>query len=156
MTRTDYFNDPDAPPANSVVPSASAVITNDNGEVLLLKRRDNNLWAIPGGGHDIGETIQDTAVREVREETGLDVRITGLVGVYTNPAHVMAYTDGEVRQQFSLCYSTEIIGGQLAIDEESTDLAWVDPAGLDAIAMHPSIRLRIDHFLERRAHPYLG
>jgi 8-oxo-dGTP pyrophosphatase MutT (NUDIX family) len=156
MTRTDYFNDPDAPPANSVVPSASAVITNDNGEILLLKRRDNNLWTIPGGGHDIGETIQDTAVREVREETGLGVRITGLVGVYTNPAHVMAYTDGEVRQQFSLCYSTEIIGGQLAIDEESTDLAWVPPADLGAIAMHPSIRLRIDHFLQRRAHPYLG
>jgi 8-oxo-dGTP pyrophosphatase MutT (NUDIX family) len=156
MTRTDYFNDPGAPPANSVVPSASAVLTNDNGEILLLKRRDNNLWAIPGGGHDIGETIQDTAVREVREETGLEVRITGLVGVYTNPAHVIAYTDGEVRQQFSLCYSTEIIGGQLAIDQESTDLAWVPPANLDAIAMHPSIRLRIDHFLQRRAHPYLG
>ncbi|SRX94725.1 NUDIX hydrolase [Frankia sp. EAN1pec] [Mycobacterium shimoidei] len=156
MARIDYFNDPDAPQPNSVVPSASAIVTNDNGEILLLKRRDNSLWTIPGGGHEAGETIEDTAVREVREETGLEVSITGLVGVYTNPAHVVAYSDGEVRQQFSLCYTTRITGGQLAIDHESTDLAWVHPSRLDTVKMHPSIRLRIDHFLERRENPYLG
>lgn len=156
MTRTDYFNDPDAPQPNRVVPSASAIVTNDNDEILLLKRRDNSLWTIPGGGHEAGETIEDTAVREVREETGLEVTITGLVGVYTNPAHVIAYSDGEVRQQFSLCYTTRITGGQLAIDQESTDLAWVHPSKLDTMKMHPSIRLRIDHFLEGRRQPYLG
>lgn len=156
MTRTDYFNDPDAPQPNRVVPSASAIVINDNDEILLLKRRDNSLWTIPGGGHEAGETIEDTAVREVREETGLEVTIIGLVGVYTNPAHVIAYSDGEVRQQFSLCYTTRVTGGQLAIDQESTDLAWVHPSKLDTMKMHPSIRLRIDHFLEGRRQPYLG
>lgn len=52
--RTDYYNDPTP---NSVVPSASAIVTDDQGRILLIKRRDNTLWALPGGGHDIGETI---------------------------------------------------------------------------------------------------
>jgi RNA-directed DNA polymerase len=60
---------------------------------------------------DLGESIVETAVREVKEETGLDIEVTGLIGVYTNPRHVMAYTDGEVRQQFSLCLITHIKAG---------------------------------------------
>ncbi|MGJ6121614.1 NUDIX domain-containing protein [Mycolicibacterium sp. Y3] len=156
MSRTDYYNDPNAPHPNSVVPSASAIVTDEHGRILLVKRRDNTLWALPGGGHDIGETIEHTAVREVKEETGLDVEITGLVGVYTNPHHVVAFTNGEVRQQFSLCFTTRLLGGRLAIDHESTDIAWTDPADLDTLDMHPSMRLRIDHYLNAPPTPYLG
>lgn len=111
MARTDYYNDPDAPPANSVVPSTTAVVTDEHDRIVLIRRRDNDLWALPGGGMELGESIVDTAVREVKEETGLDVEVTGLIGVYTNPHHVMAYTDGEVRQQFSLCFTTRLLGG---------------------------------------------
>jgi 8-oxo-dGTP pyrophosphatase MutT (NUDIX family) len=156
MARTDYYNDPDAPAPNSVVPSASAIVTDEQGRILLIKRRDNTLWALPGGGHDIGETIEQTAVREVKEETGLDVQVTGLTGIYTNPAHVVAFTDGEVRQQFSLCFTTTLLGGQLAIDHESTDIAWTDPADIGTLDMHPSMRLRITHYLDQRPKPYLG
>jgi 8-oxo-dGTP pyrophosphatase MutT (NUDIX family) len=156
MARTDYYNDPDAPAPNSVVPSASAIVTDEQGRILLIKRRDNTLWALPGGGHDIGETIGQTAVREVKEETGLDVQVTGLTGIYTNPAHVVAFTDGEVRQQFSLCFTTTLLGGQLAIDHESTDIAWTDPADIGTLDMHPSMRLRITHYLDQRPKPYLG
>jgi len=156
MARIDYYNDPDAPTPNSVVPSASAIVTDEQGRILLVKRRDNTLWALPGGGHDIGETIEQTAVREVKEETGLDVAVTGLTGVYTNPAHVVAFTNGEVRQQFSLCFTTALLGGELAIDHESTDIAWTDPADIHALSMHPSMRLRITHYLDQRPTPYLG
>lgn len=156
MARTDYYNDPNAPEPNSVVPSASAIVTDENGRILLVKRRDNTLWALPGGGHDIGESIEQTAVREVKEETGLDVEVTCLVGIYTNPAHVVAFTDGEVRQQFSLCFTTELRGGELAIDHESTDIAWTQPADIEQLEMHPSMRLRIQHYLDHRAQPYLG
>src|SRR5699024_9331343 len=99
--RTDYYNEPNAPRPNSDVLSASAIVTDEHGRILLINRRDNTLWALPGGGHEIGETIEQTAVREVKEETGLDVEVTGLSGIYTNPHHVVAFTDGEVRQQFS-------------------------------------------------------
>ncbi|AWG66425.1 NUDIX hydrolase [Mycobacteroides abscessus] len=156
MARTDYYNDPNAPEPNSVVPSASAIVTDEQGRILLVKRRDNTLWALPGGGHDIGESIEQTAIREVKEETGLDVEVTGLVGVYTNPAHVVAFTDGEVRQQFSLCFTTKLHGGELAIDHESTEIAWTVPDNIDRLDMHPSMRLRIDHYLQQRPAPYLG
>lgn len=154
--RTDYYNDPNAPRPNSVVPSASAIVTDEHGRILLIKRRDNTLWALPGGGHEIGETIEQTAVREVKEETGLDVEVTGLSGIYTSPHHVVAFTDGEVRQQFSLCFTTAVRGGALAIDHESTDIAWTDPDKIVDLDMHPSMRLRIDHYLENRDSPYLG
>lgn len=156
MARIDYYNDPDAPPANSVVPSTTAVVTDEKDRILLVKRRDNDLWALPGGGMDLGESIVETAVREVKEETGLDVEVTGLIGVYTNPRHVMAYTDGEVRQQFSLCFTTHLIGGQLQVDSESTDIAWTPPQDIESVKMHPSMRLRIQHYLEHRPTPYLG
>ncbi len=105
---------------------------------------------------ELGESIEECAVREVKEETGLDVELTGLVGIYTNPHHVMKYDDGEVRQQFSICYTTKLIGGELAFDSESTEIAWVEPMEIAALPMHPSMRLRIDHYLERRDGPYLG
>ena len=108
--RKDYFNDPDAPKANAAVPSVTAIVVDD-GRLLLVHRADNDLWALPGGGHEVGESIEDTVVREVKEETGMDVQVTGLVGLYTNPAHVMAYDDGEVRQQFSLCFRARVLGG---------------------------------------------
>ena len=150
MARTDYYNDPDAPAANSVVPSTTAVVTDEHDRIVLIRRRDNDLWALPGGGMELGESIVDTAVREVKEETGLDVEVTGLIGVYTNPHHVMAYTDGEVRQQFSLCFTTRLLGGDLLADSESTDIAWTASQDIPSLTMHPSMRLRIQHYLEHR------
>lgn len=156
MSRIDHYNNPDAPKANSVVPSTTAVVTDDAGRIVLVHRKDNSLWALPGGGMELGESIEDCAIREVKEETGLDIQITGLIGVYTNPHHVIEYSDGEVRQQFSLCYRTKLVGGTLAYDNESTDIDWVDPAAIKDLPMHPSMWLRISHYLEGRATPYLG
>ena len=156
MARTDYYNDPDAPAANSVVPSTTAVVIDEHDRIVLIRRRDNDLWALPGGGMELGESIVDTAVREVKEETGLDVEVTGLIGVYTDPRHVMAYTDGEVRQQFSLCFTTRLLGGDLMADSESTDIAWTPSQDIPSLKMHPSMRLRIQHYLEHRDTPYLG
>ncbi|WP_433530612.1 NUDIX hydrolase [Micromonospora sp. CA-263727] len=156
MPRRDYFNDANAPKANSVVPSVVAAVRNQRGELLMIHRTDNNLWALPGGGHDVGESISDTVVREVREETGIEVEVAGLVGLYTNPRHVMAYDDGEVRQQFSICFMARPVGGELATSTESREVRWVDPSHLDELNIHPSMRLRIDHALAGQATPYVG
>lgn len=156
MARIDYIDDPNAPAANSVVPSVTAVVEDDEGRILLIHKADNNLWALPGGGHDVGESIADTVVREVKEETGYDVQVTGLVGTYTNPGHVMAYDDGEVRQQFSLCFRAQLLGGELRTSSESKAVRWVAPQDLLELPMHPSMRLRIQHYLEHRAEPFIG
>ena len=85
MGRTDYYDDPEAPASISLVVAASAVVTDGAGRVLLLRRSDSGNWALPGGTLELGESITECAVREVREETGLDVEVMGLVGVYTDP-----------------------------------------------------------------------
>lgn len=157
MTRIDYFRDPAAPKANSVVPSVTVVVRDGEGRLLLIHRTDNDLWALPGGGHDIGERIGDTAVREVEEETGVTVEVEGIVGLYTDPEHVLAYDDGEVRQQFSICFRAKPVSGSPRTSSESKEVRWVDPADLDDLDIHPSMRLRIRHGLdESRSEPYIG
>lgn len=154
-SRTDYIDDPNAPKANNVVPSVVAIVRDHRGHVLLIHKTDNDLWALPGGGHEIGESIADTVVREVREETGYDVEVTGLTGTYTNPNHVMAYEDGEVRQQFSIAFTARLLGGEARTSSESRRVEWVSPMSIDELDMHPSMRLRLRHALEG-GEPYIG
>lgn len=157
MTRIDHYNDPDAPRATSIVPAASAVVVDPEGRILLHRRTDNQLWSIPGGGMEVGETIAETIIREVEEETGLKVEPERLVGIYTNPRHVVAYDDGEVRQQFSICFACRIVGGQLLDHaDESLEVGFFTPEQIEAIPMHPSIRLRIAHYLEHRPEPVIA
>jgi ADP-ribose pyrophosphatase YjhB (NUDIX family) len=156
VARREYYNDPDAPVPNSLVVATSAVVTDDVGRILLQRRADSGNWALPGGGMEMNESLGDSVVREVREETGLDIEVTGLVGTYTDPRHIIAYTDGEVRRQFNICYTARVTGGQLAISDESTELRFIDPAELDSLPMHHTQRLRVGHYLENRKSPYLG
>jgi ADP-ribose pyrophosphatase YjhB (NUDIX family) len=156
LARIDYYNDPAAPKANSIVPSVTAIVRNERGEILLVHKTDNDLWALPGGGMDVGEYMADTVVREVQEETGIEVEVTGVVGIYTNPKHVMAYDDGEVRQQCSICFITKMLGGRPRTSSETSEVRFVEPSELHALPIHPSMRLRIDHYFERRSQPYIG
>jgi len=156
VARTEYYDDADAPEPNSLVVAASAVVTDDKGRILLQRRKDNDLWALPGGGMDMTDSLPGTAVREVKEETGYDVEITGLVGTYTDPRHVIAYSDGEVRRQFNVCFRARIVGGSLAVSDESTEVRFVGPAEIDALPMHHTQRLRLQHFTDNRRTPYLG
>jgi len=156
VPKLDYFHDPAAPPANSIVVAASAFVENDAAQVLLIQRSDNGLWAIPGGAQDIGESITATAIRETLEETGIRIEIIGLVGIYSDPAHVIAYDDGEVRQEFSVCFRGRPIDGTLTPSHESTHVEWVERDRVEQLNMHPSVRLRISHGFERQSQPYLG
>jgi ADP-ribose pyrophosphatase YjhB (NUDIX family) len=113
----------------------------------LHRRSDNERWALPGGTMDIGETIAQCAEREVQEETGLKVEAYRIVGIYSDPDHVFAYSDGEVRQEFSVCFACHILAGQIAKSDESLEVKFWPVEELDSLDMHPSIRLRISHYL---------
>src|SRR3954464_11153089 len=114
VRRIDFLDDPDAPAPNSLVPSVNVAVADDQGRLLVIRRSDNDNWALPGGAMDCGETITQAAVRETKEETGIDCEIVGLVGIYTNPGHVILYTsDGEVRQECSIVSALCAVGAHL-------------------------------------------
>jgi len=145
--RIDYYHVSGAPKANSLVVGGCAVVPDAAGRILLQRRADNGQWALPGGGMDLGETFGDSVVREVREETGFEVTIKRIVGVYSDPGHVFAYDSGEIRQQFSICCACAIVGGELAVSAESTAVDFFTPDELAALHMHPTHRLRIADYL---------
>ncbi|RQW98675.1 NUDIX domain-containing protein [Micromonospora globispora] len=155
MPKTDYLNDPAAPKANALVVAVTVVVRDDAGRVLLIKRSDNSLWALPGGAQDVGESTAQAAIREVKEETGLQVEIDAISGIYSDPNHVIAYDDGEVRQEFSICFRARLVGGTIRTSAESAHVQWTDPTKLVELPIHPSMLLRIRHGLENRA-PYIG
>ncbi|MFG1833599.1 NUDIX hydrolase [Micromonospora chersina] len=156
MARTEHFNNPNAPKPNSIVVAVTVFVQDDQGRVLLIQRTDNGLWALPGGAQDFGEYIAETAVRETREETGIGIEVTGVVGIYTNPNHVVEYSDGEVRQQFSICFRARYIDGEPRTSAESSEVRWVGQHEMDGLSIHPSMRLRIDRGFERQSDPYIG
>jgi ADP-ribose pyrophosphatase YjhB (NUDIX family) len=146
MARIDYYDDPAAPSANSLRPAASAVVVDAAGRILLHRRADNNLWALPGGVMEIGETIEETAKREVLEETGLAIECDYVIAVYSDPHHVFAYDDGEVRQEFSVCVAAHVTGGTLQVSEESAELSFWTVENTTGLPMHDRIRARIEDF----------
>ncbi len=142
MAREDFYHVPHAPRPNVIVPAASAVVLKGNG-VLLQRRADSGWWALPGGVIEPGETIAQTCMREVMEETGIKVSIDRLVGIYSDPQHVIRYDDGEIRQQFSVCFLCSVVGGALAVSGESTEVAWIDLDRLAHLPLHPAQLERI-------------
>jgi ADP-ribose pyrophosphatase YjhB (NUDIX family) len=156
--RIDYYDDPAAPKANSLVPSVNVVVVNEAEDVLMIRRSDNDNWAVPGGAIDLGESVVQAAVRETREETGIECEITGLVGIYTDPKHVILYTsNGEARQEFSILLIGVASGGEPTPSSESSEVRWVPREEVAGYQMDRSMRLRIEHYLAGPgASPYLG
>ena len=119
MSRIDSENFPSAIRPNRWVPAVSCVVWWNN-RVVLQKRRDTEKWGLPGGGMEFGESIMDTVRREISEETGLTVTtIRRLVGIYSNPRHIIAYTDGEIRQEFAIVVECTAEGHLKADGQES-------------------------------------
>ena len=154
--RIDYYDDPDAPKANSLVPSVNVVVVNDAGEILMIRRTDNDNWAVPGGAIDLGESVAQAAVRETREESGIECEITGIVGIYSDPKHVILYTsNGEVRQEFSIVLTARPLSGQPTPSSESSEVRWVPVSEVREYTMDRSMRIRINDYLARKESPVI-
>jgi 8-oxo-dGTP pyrophosphatase MutT (NUDIX family) len=153
--RIDFHDDPDAPRPNSMVPAVNVVVENEHGEILMIRRSDNGNWALPGGAIDLGESMTQAAVREVKEETGIDCEITGLIGIYTDPGHIILYTsNNEARQEFSILLRGRPVAGEPAISDESLDVQWISAEYIGGLPMDQAMRFRLAH---RNADtPYLG
>jgi ADP-ribose pyrophosphatase YjhB (NUDIX family) len=155
--RIDFYDDPQAPAANSLVPSVNVVVANDEGSILLIRRTDNGNWAMPGGAVDLGESVAQAAVRETLEESGIECEVTGIVGIYSDPKHVILYTsDGEVRQEFSIVLTARPLSGQPTPGSESSEVRWVQTADILSYTMDRSMRIRINDFLTRGEPPVIN
>jgi 8-oxo-dGTP pyrophosphatase MutT (NUDIX family) len=154
--RCDYFDSPGMPRPRVIVPGASAIV-RQRSAILMVRRQDNGMWSLPGGAIEVGESIPETAVREVREETGIDIEIAGLVGVYSSPRHVTSFSTGaDIRQEFNLCFRGRRVGGGVQRGDECLDVRWVPTRELEQVPMLPSTRLKLAHFRQRSRLPYIG
>jgi 8-oxo-dGTP diphosphatase len=139
--RQAFFRDPAAPPATVVVPSVFCAVRGPAGHLLVVRRRDSGLWELPGGQVDVGETAEEAGIRETREESGVSVVVTGIVGLFTDPGHVVRSRAGVVRQQFVVVLHARAAAGTPHGDlDETTEAAWVAIAELAGLAMEPPVR----------------
>jgi mutator protein MutT len=97
---------------------AGGCILNEKGEVLLQRRGDGKKWGIPGGAIELGETPQMAAIREVKEETGLDVEVNNLIGIYTDCN--LEYPNGDKAQSILIVFELSVLGGTMFCDNEET------------------------------------
>ena len=119
----EYYQDPNAPRADDVLPAAFAAVRNVAGEVLLVRRIDDGYWELPGGRLEVGESAAQAVIREVAEESGVVIALVGISGVYSDPTHVLLDPDGTVHQQLALCFH--------AIPSTSKDLQQPRPDGIE-------------------------
>ena len=146
--RTDYYYRNDAPLANSIKPASAVAILNSNRELLMLHRKDNKKWTMPGGTMEFGESLTDCALREVKEESGLDVEIKDIIGTYTDPNIRVAYSDGEVRQEFTIVYYGEALNYDVSLDDESRQFKWLSLDKVLELPLADSQRRRINDVIE--------
>lgn len=100
--------------------TASAIILDDQNRVLMTKRHDFDWWDVVGGAKEMDETLAECAVREAKEETGLDVVPERLVGVYTHPQYTYRYPHGDAVQPWTACFVCRVVGGEIHVDGVET------------------------------------
>ena len=123
----------------------SAAVFDQTGQrILLIRRADNDLWAVPGGYMDSGKSLTEACAREVREETGLVVTVERLISVYTNPHALLEYPDGNRWQLVVLHFEARYAGGQLAGSDEAVEVRYFSQLETHALTMGTFDRLRTD------------
>jgi 8-oxo-dGTP diphosphatase len=116
---------------------AFAIIFDDAGKVLVSRRSDSGWFNLPGGGVEPDESVPEGLVREVREETGLEVEVGRLVGVYSKPQ----------KHELVLTFRARVIGGELMPSDEADYHTWVRGDELDGVKLLPKHRERVDDAL---------
>ena len=138
-----------------LTPAAAAIIFDERGQVLLIRRGDGRGWSLPGGIMEPGERIADCAVREAWEETGLEVEPIRLVGIYSDPALMhITFPNGDQAHLVSATFECRVVGGSLRADgDESLEAVYVAPDALpeDLVCDHA---IRIQDALSGREAAY--
>lgn len=126
-----------------LVGCSATIFDADRARILLTRRADNGRWCLPGGRMEPGESVVETCSREVWEETGLEVRVGRLIGVYSTPHRLVEYADGNRFQFVSLNFEAHPIGGALGLSNETTEFGWFTPAEIETLDLMEHHRERI-------------
>jgi ADP-ribose pyrophosphatase YjhB (NUDIX family) len=124
--------------------SAEAAVISPEGRVLLIRRSDNGLWAMPGGACDVSETPAQAAAREVWEESGYVVEITRFLGVFDERLH----GSEAGRHLYVLLFAAAPVGGEARTSGESTEVAWFGWEELPWEALSPGHARRLQHVMQ--------
>jgi ADP-ribose pyrophosphatase YjhB (NUDIX family) len=133
-----------------ILVGSSAQIWDPSGEkILLTKRGDNGRWCLPGGQLDSGESVSETCVREVLEETGLEVEVEKLISVYSSPDMLLVYDDEHQYQVVSFHFSVSVVGGKLGLSNETTDVGFFTLDEINSMDVMEHHQQRIEDALLR-------
>jgi 8-oxo-dGTP diphosphatase len=157
-TRQVYFHDPAAPLATVVAPSVFVAVRGLGGRLLLVRRCDSGAWEMPGGPVGVGDSAVAAAVRETAAFAGISVVVTGVVGLFTDPSHVIRCQDGQVCQQFSVLFRARSLGHGVPHGDlrRTSEAAWVAFVDLPGLAIEPLVRSWIAEALAQDDAPHLG
>lgn len=122
---------------------AAVIFDSVKQKILLTRRADNNQWCLPSGRVEAGESVAETCKRETLEETGLQVEIVRLIGVYSNPHQLIEYSDGNRIHLISLCFEVRVVGGELATSHETTEFNYFGLDDINSIDLLPNHRERM-------------
>jgi len=117
-------------------------VLNEKSEVLLIQRADNGLWALPGGCHDLGETPKECAERECREESGYEVEVTDLLGVYSSNRYEYVSYPWKENEFCHLLFQAKLIGGRAQTSKESVKVEWFAESRLPQFSDGHKVRVR--------------
>jgi ADP-ribose pyrophosphatase YjhB (NUDIX family) len=122
--------------------AVNALVFNENREVLLAKRTDNGLWCIPGGHVDLGETLAQACLRELKEETGLKAEIVRLIGVYSDTKGSLHIAQGPEWHTVRVSFLCRITGGSLTPSEETSEIKYFNVRQLPALITDHAKRIK--------------
>jgi ADP-ribose pyrophosphatase YjhB (NUDIX family) len=122
---------------------SASIFDSKKEKVLLVRRTDNGKWAVPGGYMEAGESFSEACKREVLEETGLEVNINRLIGIYTSPNILLEYSDGNKWQLVVFHFDAELVSGELQPGEETTEFGFFSWSEISVLDMNGLDRKRV-------------
>jgi 8-oxo-dGTP pyrophosphatase MutT (NUDIX family) len=119
----------------------AAVLFDEKREKVLLTRRgDTGQWCLPSGGVEPGESVTETCIREVWEETGLEVQVERLTSICSNPDRLVIYNDGNQFQIIALIFEVSLIGGEPCLSDETTAIGYYSLPEIEKMDLFPHHR----------------
>ncbi len=122
----------------------SAAIFDDDQRLLLIRRSDDGRWAVPGGYMEAGESLTEACAREVQEETGLAVHVERLISVYSNPHHLVEYSDTKRFQLVILHFAARPVSGHLSLSNETSEVKYFSRPEIAGLEIGPLDQARIE------------